>query len=166
MLKYNAIREVVKMQKAMKEKVELGIDERQYSVYTFGMQTLTEVFPNTEHGTVPAKEVAEGIHQVLKVLHVSKRVLAHGLGLSESFLNRMLTRKKGTYKAETLRPLRRAARLIEETQKTLSPEGVPFWLNHPNPYLNNLPPVMCMRSDAEVDRALTQLYAIRYGMPA
>jgi uncharacterized protein (DUF2384 family) len=130
------------------------------------MKTLLDVFNETEHGKVPAKEVSDGIREILKTVDISVRILANGLGISETQLNRMASKKKGFYRAQTLMPFHRAARLLKEARQSLTEKGLSFWLNHPHPYLNNLPPIMCLRSDQELDRVITQLGAMRYGFPA
>jgi len=130
------------------------------------MKALLDTFAHAEYGKVPAKEVNEGIHEILRTLGVSGRVLAHGLGIAEAQLHRMLTKKTGFYRAQTLAPFYRVAKLVEEARQSLSEPGVKSWLNRPNPYLNNLPPILCVRSDQELGKVVAQLAAIRYGFPA
>src|SRR5258708_7304579 len=130
------------------------------------MKTLLDTFIPSEHGKVPAKEVNEGIHEILRLLGVSGRVLAHGLGIAEAQLHRMMTKKTGFYRPQTLTPFYRVAKLVEEARQSLSERGVKSWLNRPNPYLNNLPPILCVRSDQELSKVVAQLAAIRYGFPA
>jgi uncharacterized protein (DUF2384 family) len=69
-------------------------------------------------------------------------------------------------KTYTLSPLTRAAVLIDAAQKTLSKEGIHLWLTTPNPYLNDVPPILCLRSDKELEKAKSLLAAVRYGFPA
>ena len=129
------------------------------------MKTLLEVFADTDHGKISAREVSHGIREILKTADIPVRVLANGLGISETQLNRMASRKNGFYRAQTLAPFHRVACLLKEARQSLTEKGMAFWLNHPHPYLNNLPPIMCLRSDQELDRVITQLGAMRYGFP-
>lgn len=86
--------------------------------------------------------------------------------MAEAQINRIKSARVGYVKTYTLSPLTRAAVLIDEASKTLSKEGVHQWLTAPNPYLNDVPPILCLRSEKELEKAKSLLAAVRYGFPA
>ena len=130
------------------------------------MATLTAALPFEGAGRISAKAVSAFIHEVLRLTGVPEKHLAQGIGIAESQLNRMASLKSGTVKAVTVQPLRRVAVLLEEASQALSEKGVRHWLATPNAYLNDVPPILCLRSDRELDRVLAVLASIRYGFPA
>jgi len=115
---------------------------------------------------VLAKEAHSQVHRLLKATGLSLNMLAQGISMAYSQLSRIATKKTGRYRAETLLPLRRAEILYQEARKTLSKKGIRRWLSEPNPYLNDVPPILCLRSDKELEKVLSLLASIRYGFPA
>jgi uncharacterized protein (DUF2384 family) len=130
------------------------------------METLTAFIPAEGNATVEGKNVSRFIRQLAKVAGVSERTLAQAVTMAESQLSRMAANKKGAVRAQTLYPLRRVALLVEEAGKTLSEPGVKEWLSTPNPYLDDVPPILHVRSDKELEKALNVLASIRHGFPA
>lgn len=130
------------------------------------METLTEFIPVEGNATIASRNVGRFIRRLAKVAGVSERTLAQAVTMAESQLSRMATNTKGSVKAQTIYPLRRVAVLVEETRKTLSDPGVKEWLSTPNPYLDDVPPILHVRSDKELEKALNVLASIRHGFPA
>ena len=130
------------------------------------METLTAFIPAEGKATVEGKNVSRFIRQLAKVAGVSERTLAQAVTMAESQRSRMAANKKGAVRAQTLYPLRRVALLVEEAGKTLSEPGVKEWLSTPNPYLDDVPPILHVRSDKELEKALSVLASIRHGFPA
>ncbi|MCK4524777.1 DUF2384 domain-containing protein, partial [candidate division WOR-3 bacterium] len=96
----------------------------------------------------------------------NERILAQSVAMNESQLSRMTSKKTGSLRERTIHPLKRIAILIDEAQKVLTPNGIKQWINTPNPYLNDVAPILCLRSDKELEKVLSILAAIRYGFPA
>lgn len=115
---------------------------------------------------ISAKAVSGFIHKVIHVTGAQERLLAQGIAMAESQFNRLASSKKGSVKARTIEPLKRIAHLLEEAQKAFSTQGLKHWLTTPNPYLHDVPPLLCLRSDKELDKVLSLLASIRYGFPA
>ncbi|MBI5181863.1 MAG: DUF2384 domain-containing protein [Nitrospirae bacterium] len=130
------------------------------------MGTLTQALPSREKDKIPAKDVRAFIQKLIKATGVPERLLAQAVAMAESQLNRMTSKRAGSFKEQTVHPLKRIAILIEEAQKVLTPKGVKKWINTPNPYLNDVPPILCLRSDKELEKVLSLLASIRYGFPA
>lgn len=130
------------------------------------MAALTAALPFESASAIPAKAVSSFIHEVLRLTGVPEKNLAQGMGMAESQLNRMAGLRTGTVKAVTVQPLRRVAVLVEEARQALSEKGVRRWLSTPNAYLNDVPPILCLRSEKELERVLAVLASIRYGFPA
>jgi len=114
---------------------------------------------------VSSDNVSKHIDKLMKLTGASASVLAQGMNIPEPQFNRM-ARKKSKFRAETLKPIERVEILLQEALKTLTPVGVKHWLMEPNPYLNDVPPILCMRSDKEMEKVLSLLVAIRHGFPA
>ncbi len=130
------------------------------------MRTLTQALPSREKERIPAKDVRAFIQKLIKATGVPERLLAQAVAMAESQLNRMTSKKAGSFKEQTVHPLKRIAILIEEAQKVLTAKGAKQWINTPNPYLNDVPPILCLRSDKELEKVLSLLASIRYGFPA
>ncbi len=130
------------------------------------MKTLTKAIPSEITGKIAAKEVRAFINELIDATGVPERRLAQAVDMAESQLSRMATKKTGLFKEQTIHPLRRIAILVEEAFKVLTPKGVKRWITTPNPYLNDLPPILCLRSDKELEKVLSLLASIRYGFPA
>ncbi|MFZ3090718.1 MAG: antitoxin Xre/MbcA/ParS toxin-binding domain-containing protein [Nitrospirota bacterium] len=130
------------------------------------MGTLTQALPSRGKDRIPARDVRAFIQKLIKATGVPERLLAQAVAMAESQLNRMTSKKAGSFKEQTVHPLKRIAILVEEAQKVLTPKGVKEWINTPNPYLNDVPPILCLRSDKELEKVLSLLASIRYGFPA
>ena len=115
---------------------------------------------------VPAREVKDYVHALLSATEATDRELAQGVGMAEAQFNRLASSRGGAVKSKTLLPLRRVAALVEEGLKALSKEGLKRWLREPNAYLDDVPPILCLRSDKELRKVTDLLAAIRYGFPA
>ncbi|OGS05555.1 MAG: hypothetical protein A3G41_08170 [Elusimicrobia bacterium RIFCSPLOWO2_12_FULL_59_9] len=130
------------------------------------METLADAISLEGRDKVSAKEVRAWTRALLEATGVADRVLAQGINMSEAQLNRLASGSGTMVKASTLTPLRRAAVVIEEGHKALTAPGLKRWLSTPNPYLNDVPPILCLRSEKELARVLSLLASIRYGFPA
>jgi len=117
-------------------------------------------------GMIPAKEAGDKIHAILNTVGIRPTVLASACLMAEPQLVRLSRRPPGAVRVETLIPLERVEKLVHEASETLTEQGARNWLNAPNPYLDNMPPILRARSDAELDKALSALASIRYGFPA
>ncbi len=125
-----------------------------------------QILPAEGQNKISAKDVSSFIHELIKAAGVSERILAQSVAMNESQLSRMASKKTGSLREQTIHPLKRIAILIEEAKKALTANGVKQWLNTPNSYLNDVPPILCLRSDKELEKVLSLLAAIRYGFPA
>lgn len=121
-------------------------------------------FPTTEK--VKAQDVSARIRVILRDAGVPERSAAQGLGFGETYFSRMKNKRTGYYRRESISPLERLAYVVDFAKNTLSEKGVKNWLLEPNPYLNNVSPVLCLRSDEEMEKVISLLAAIRYGFPA
>ncbi len=130
------------------------------------MSTPTKTISSDGSGKIPAKQVRDLIDKLINATGGPERRLAQAVAMAESQLSRMATKKTGLVKEQTIHPLRRIEILIEEARKVLTPSGVKRWINTQNPYLNDLPPILCLRSDKELEKVLSLLASIRYGFPA
>ncbi len=131
------------------------------------MRTPTDILPHWGNAAkVPAKQASSWLQGLLSLAGINDTTLAHGVDMAEAQINRIKLARVGYVKTYTLSPLTRAAVLIDEARKTLSKEGVHKWLTAPNPYLNDVPPILCLRSDKELEKAKSLLAAVRYGFPA
>ena len=115
---------------------------------------------------VPARQASSWVQRLESLAGVNDTTLAHGVDMAESQINRIRSTRVGFVKTYTLTPLTRAAVLIDEANKTLTEKGARNWLTTPSPYLNDVPPILCLRSDKELERAKTLLASVRYGFPA
>jgi uncharacterized protein (DUF2384 family) len=127
------------------------------------MSTLTKLYYSDK---IPAKEVSAFINNIIQDTGITEKTLAQAIGMSESQLHRMISKKTGNYRKHTILPLERIANLIEEAKKTLTAKGAKNWLKTPNPYLHDVAPILCLRSDKELEKVLSVLASIRYGFPA
>ncbi len=130
------------------------------------MTKLMQYLPADGQNKLSAKDVRCFINELIKTTGATERILAQSVAMNESQLSRMASKKTGSLREKTIHPLKRIAILVEEAQKTLTPNGVKQWLNTANPYLNDVPPILCLRSDKELEKVLSLLAAIRYGFPA
>ncbi|MCL5056341.1 MAG: MbcA/ParS/Xre antitoxin family protein [Firmicutes bacterium] len=113
-----------------------------------------------------SKIVSDFIHKVIKATGAQERLIAQGIAMAESQFNRLASKKSGGVKIQTIYPLKRLEKLFQEAEKTFSKAGMKKWLTSPNPYLDDVPPILCLRTDKELDRVLSLLASIRYGFPA
>lgn len=130
------------------------------------MGTLVETLPSEGIAKIPAKKVSAFIRGLIEATGVPARTLAQAVAMAESQLSRMASETAGFVRPETVHPLLRIAILIEEARESLSAEGARRWLVTPNPYLNDVPPILCLRSDKELEKSRSLLASIRYGFPA
>jgi uncharacterized protein (DUF2384 family) len=131
------------------------------------MRTQTNILPSWGNAArIPATQASSWLLSLLSWAGINDTTLAHGVDMAESQINRIKSARDGYVKTYTLTPLTRAAVLIDGARKTFSKEGVHQWLTTPNPYLNDVPPILCLRSDKELEKALSLLAAMRYGFPA
>lgn len=124
----------------------------------------THFFPTTEK--IKARDVSSRIRVILQEAGVPERSVAQGLALGETYFSRMKNKRTGYYRRESISPLERLAYVVDFAKHTLSEKGVKNWLLEPNPYLNNVSPVLCLRSDEEMEKVISLLAAIRHGMPS
>ena len=115
---------------------------------------------------IPAKTAGKQLDAIVLELHVKGTDLARGLNMNEAQLNRMRHKKSGFYRSETLRPITRITELIELAEKIFTKEGIQEWFNTPNSYLNDLPPLLCLRTDKEAQKVHGLLTALGRGFPA
>ena len=130
------------------------------------MGMLTESVPFEGGAAIPARNAAAFVHRLSEAAGVPDRLLAAAALMPEAQLNRLASGRGGPVRPSTLLPLKRVAMLVEEAHETLAPQGARAWLVAPNPYLHNVAPVLCVRSDKELERARAVLAAIRHGCPA
>ncbi|MBI4591045.1 MAG: DUF2384 domain-containing protein [Candidatus Rokubacteria bacterium] len=130
------------------------------------MATVTEIVRSEPQATLPAREVSRFLEQLIELSGVTEKTLAQAVAMSGSQLNRMLSKRTGSVKAQTIQPLRRIAVLVEEAGQTLTGAGAKAWLTTPNPYLDDVPPIQHLRSEKELEKALDVLASIRHGFPA
>ena len=130
------------------------------------MGTVAEIVGSEPQGTLSAREVSRFLEQLIGLSGVTEKTLAQAVAMSESQLNRMLSKRTGAVKAQTIQPLKRIAVLVEEARKTLTSAGAKEWLNTPNPYLDDVAPIQHLRSEKELEKTLDVLAAIRHGFPA
>ncbi len=130
------------------------------------MSTLTNMDLTNGSVKIAAKQVKAFIKKLKDATGVNVRLLAEGVAMPESQLSRMATKNTGMLKGPTIRPLGRIEILVNEAEKVLTPNGVKKWISTPNPYLNDLPPILCLRSDKELEKVLSLLASIGYGFPA
>lgn len=130
------------------------------------MSTLTNMDLTNGSVKIAAKQVKAFIKKLRDATGVNIRLLAEGIAMPESQLSRMATKNTGMLKGPTIRPLGRIEILVKEAEKVLTPNGVKKWISTPNPYLNDLPPILCLRSDKELEKVLSLLASIGYGFPA
>ena len=130
------------------------------------MSTLTNMDLTNGSVKIAAKEVKIIIKKLRDATGVNIRHLAEGVAMPESQLSRMATKETGVLKGPTVRPLGRIELLVKEAGKVLTRDGVKKWISTPNPYLNDLPPILCLRSDKELEKVLALLASIGYGFPA
>lgn len=130
------------------------------------MGRVAEIIRSEPQGILPAREVGRFLEKLIELSGVTEKALAQAVAMSESQLNRMLAKRTGSVKGQTIQPLKRIAVLVEEARKTLTVEGAKEWLTTPNPYLDDVPPIQHLRSEKELEKALDVLAAIRHGFPA
>lgn len=130
-------------------------------------QALENILPTWGNAAkVPAQQASAWVQTLETLAGVNDTTLAHGVDMAESQINRIRSTRVGYVKTYTLTPLTRAAVLIAEVSKTLTEDGARHWLTTPSPYLNDVPPILCLRSDKELEKAKTLLASLRYGFPA
>ncbi|MEK7381978.1 MAG: hypothetical protein AAB262_01670 [Elusimicrobiota bacterium] len=117
-------------------------------------------------GKIPAMQASCWVIMLEKFAGVNDGTLAHGIDMAESQISRIRSARGGYVRTYTLTPLTRVAVLIDEARKTLTEAGVRHWLTTPNPYLNDVPPILCLRSDKELEKAKSLLASLRCGFPA
>jgi len=131
------------------------------------MRVQTNILPFWGNAAkIPAARAGSWLRGLLSLAGINDTTLAHGVDMAESQINRIKSARGGYVKTYTLSPLTRAAVLIDEARKTLSKEGVRRWLTTSNPYLNDVPPILCLRSDKELEKTMSLLAALRYGFPS
>lgn len=130
-------------------------------------QTTADLLPGWGNAAkVPAAQASSWVVKLERAAGVKDSDLAHGVDMAEAQINRLRSTRSGFVKTYTLTPLTRAAVLIDEALRTLTPEGARRWLTAPNPYLNDVPPILCLRTDKELEKVKGLLAALRYGFPA
>lgn len=130
------------------------------------MGIIAEIVAADPQGTLSARDVSRFLEKLIGLSGVTEKALAQAVAMSESQLNRMLSKRTGAVKAQTILPLRRIVVLVEEARKTLTGEGAKQWLNTPNPYLDDVAPIQHLRSEKELAKSLDVLASIRHGFPA
>lgn len=130
------------------------------------MSTLTNMDLTSGSVKIAAKQVKTIIKKLREATGVNIRILAEGVAMPESQLSRMATKETGVLKGPTVRPLERIEILVKEAEKVLTSDGVKKWISTPSPYLNDLPPILCLRSDKELEKVLSLLASIGNGFPS
>ena len=130
------------------------------------MSTLINMDLTNGSVKIGAKQVKAFIKKLKDATGANVRLLAEGVAMPESQLSRMATKETGVLKGQTIRPLKRIEILVNEAEKVLTHDGVKKWISTPNPYLNDIPPILCLRSDKELEKVLSLLASIGYGFPA
>lgn len=115
---------------------------------------------------VPAAEARRRINMIVIEIDAKGADLARGLNINDAQLNRMRHKKTGFYRPETLRPINRLQEILELAEKILTRPGLRKWFTTPNPKLDDLPPLMCLRSDKEAEKVKSLLMALGHGFPA
>ncbi|MEK6680229.1 MAG: hypothetical protein AABY39_12510, partial [Nitrospirota bacterium] len=64
------------------------------------MGTLTHALPSREKDRIPAKDVRAFILKLIKATGVPERLLAQAVAMAESQLNRMTSKKAGSFKEQ------------------------------------------------------------------
>ena len=124
----------------------------------------THFFPTTKK--IKARDVSSRIRIILRDAGVPERSAAQGLGLGEKDFTGMKNKRTGFYRRESIAPLERLAYVVDFAKSTLTKKGVKKWLLEPNPYLNNVSPVLCLRSNEEMEKVISLLAALGHGFPA
>lgn len=109
--------------------------------------------------------VGNHVDSIIRETRLPASMIAMGLGISEKNLNR-IRKKRNRPRQESIRPIGRVQTLLEEAYEAMSPKGAVEWLKKPNPYLNDVPPILCLRSDKEMEKVISLLSAIKFGLPA
>jgi uncharacterized protein (DUF2384 family) len=130
------------------------------------MSNLAQTLTIEGGNKIPAKDVRAFIRKLIRAIGGPRRYLAQAVTMSESQVSRMASKKKGSFREQTVHPLIRVAILVDEASKVFTDEGVKQWIKKPNPYLNDVPPIFCLRSDKELEKVLSVLAAVSYGFPA
>ena len=115
---------------------------------------------------IHAKDVSGRIRELLKETGAPERAVAQGLALGETYFSRMKNRRTGFYRRESLHPLERLALVLAHAKTALSEKGIRKWLLEPNLSLNNVSPILCLRSDEEMEKVVSLLGAIGHGLPS
>ena len=115
---------------------------------------------------VPAAEARRRINMIVLEIDAKGTDLARGLNINDAQLNRMRHKKTGFYRQETLRPINRLQEILDLAEKILTRPGLRKWFMTPTPRLNDLPPLMCLRTDKEAEKVKSLLMALGHGFPA
>ena len=113
-----------------------------------------------------ARDVGRFVQRMRRITGVPMGHLAQSVAMPESQLNRIVHMQRGWVRAQTVYPLHRVKDLVEAALRTLTINGVKTWLTTPHPELNDVPPILHLRSEKELGEALNVLAAIEYGFPA
>lgn len=117
-------------------------------------------------GAVPTKEVGGMIRRIINVAGVNSSTLANACVMAESQMARLGRHRTGCVRNETLIPIKRVETLVKAASEALPAGGVSDWLNTPNPYLDDIPPILHARSEEELAKSLSLLASLQYGFPA
>jgi len=115
---------------------------------------------------VPADEARRQINLIIAEIEVKGTDLARGLNINDAQLNRMRHKKTGFYRQETLRPIHRFQEILDLAEKILTRQGLRKWFTTPSQKLDDLPPLMCLRTDKEAEKVKALLMALGHGFPA
>lgn len=101
------------------------------------------------------------IRRLEKASRLPDEALARAAAMPPSTLKRLAAIRTGSVSARRLRPLVRVASVVEEARAALPEQAVRAWLTTPNPYLHDLPPIECVRSEEGYQIILAMLAALK-----
>jgi uncharacterized protein (DUF2384 family) len=111
------------------------------------------------------ENAADHMGAIIHDARIPAYMIAQGLGIPEKNLSR-ITLRQHKPRRDTLRQLERIQKLVQDALRTLTPKGAFEWLIAPNPFLNDVAPIQCLRSEKELEKVLGVLAAIKFGFPA
>ncbi len=111
------------------------------------------------------QNAAQHMGAIIRDSHIPAYMIAQGLGIPEKNLSR-ITGQHHKPRRDTLKQLERVEKVFQEALRVLTPKGAFEWLRKANPYLNDVAPIQCLRSEKELEKVLGLLGSIKFGFPA
>ncbi|MFN0116833.1 MAG: antitoxin Xre/MbcA/ParS toxin-binding domain-containing protein [Elusimicrobiota bacterium] len=118
-----------------------------------------------QHEPLTAENVSDHLITLMKIMDLPAQTIAQGVDVSELQLNRII-KKHHKPRQETVKIFNRIEKVFEEATQAMTEKGAVKWLKTPNPYLNDVAPIKCLRSDKELEKVISLLSAMKYGFPA